>query len=530
VVRAKPATIAVAVGAIAGLTGCQILGPVSISQGRISYNRVIEETSKEQVFLNVVRVYKHAPTLFMDVSEVDAQVLIQGTATGGRANIGAHAGTSGGSLAGSTESVLGSFEYQEAPTIRYFPLAGQPLVQQIATPITVDSLSNLSDSNWPLASILTFAANNLTLGYEDYFSALNAIIELDEYGALVLAARRSDWTNRADGGGSKPPERKSGPTSRADTSSSNPPAGPNDALVLYLEPEHPLARGREEATAKRRRILHLWIRLLRVYDGTQPPAGVRDLNERELADLNTKVDRMDEGALEKQFLALRNWIELRTAPIPPAPSSPPTLGPHRSAEQQMPQGQSFRKVAPLLRTRSALGILKFSTELQSPPIAFVTPEVYDSTRNHYWNQKEFWDFNDPTFYISVACDDASAGRPNCSGNPTLDWKGTFDTPPPVNYFDLYTLRHEDFTGDFGKLTEERALGHSRRYILVVVTEYPPLDAYVSISYSGKWYYIAGDDKTSQVNFTLLAQFLTMQAVPPTNAPLTPTISVGRPGG
>ena len=515
-VRARPAAIAAAV-AIVGLTGCQILGPFSISQGRSSYNKVIEETSKEQVFLNLVRVHDHAPTFFMDVSEVDAQVLVQGSVTGGRAGIGAHAGTSGGTLAGSTESVLGSFEYQEAPTIRYLPLQGQPLVQQIATPITADSISYLSDSNWPLASILSFAVNSLTLGYQDYFSALNAIIELDDYGALVLAARKSDWTSRTDGGANKATEQKSDRTSRVEGGSS-PPAGPNDSLVLYLEPDRPLAPG-NDFTKARQRIRQLWIRLLQIYAGTQPPAAGGDLPKPNVAETD-----------EKQLRDLRNWIELRAAPIPPALSKPPTEPPPISKAPLIPSSRGRLSLAPLLRTRSALGILKFATEPQSPLIEFVTPAGYESIRNHYWNQKQFWDLKDPTFYTSVTCDRASAGRPDCSGASSADWRGTFDTPPPLNYFDLYTPHPEDYTGDDRQLKEERALGHSRRYILVVVAAYPPLDAYVSVSHDGKWYYITSDDNTSKMNFTLLAQFLTMQAIPPTNPPLTPSISVGGRGG
>jgi hypothetical protein len=514
VVRARPATIAVGVGVIAGLTGCQILGPFSISQGRSSYNKVIEETSKEQVFLNVVRVHDHAPTFFMDVSEVDAQVLAQGSVTGGRANLGAHAGTSGGTLAGSTGSVLGSFEYQEAPIIRYLPLQGQPLVQQIATPITVDSISNLSDSNWPLASILTFAANNLTLGYEDYFPALNAIVELDEYGALVLAPRKSDWTSRADGGTSKSAEQKSDRTTRADRGGA-PPTGPNDALVLYLEPDHPLAPDGNFAAAKER-ILQLWKRLLRIYEGTQPPAAGVDYPKQAAS-----------GTVEQQLHDLRNWIELRAAPIPPPPSRPPT-----EKEPVIPPPSTTRyNLAPLLRTRSALGILKIATESQSPLIEFVTLDTYDSIRNHHeWNKSEFWGSKDPTFYTSVVCDAAPpVGEPNCTKNDPTDWWATFHSRLPQNYLDLYTPHPDDYTGDYRQLTEERALGHSRRYILVIVSDYIPTDAYVSVSYNGQWYYIANDDNTSQVNFTLLSQFLTMQAVPPTNPPLTPSITVGRSG-
>jgi hypothetical protein len=512
VVRARPATIAVVVGVLAGLTGCQILGPFSISQGRSSYNKVIEETSKEQVFLNVVRVHSHAPTFFMDVSEVDAQVLAQGSVTGGRAALGAHAGTSGGTLAGSTGSVLGSFEYQEAPIIRYLPLQGQPLVQQIATPITVDSISYLSDSNWPLASILTFAVNSLTLAYEDYFPALNAIIELDQYGALVLVAEKSELTSRpAD------TERTRNVPSGRTTESQ----GPNDTLTLYLEPGHPLA-GLDEVATKRR-ILHLWIRLLQIYAGTQPPAGYP--SNQKLTQTDAEVDQMTNASLNEQFHALRSWIELRTAPILPKSQMVSGAHPNSSERPILKQVNSpesdFVSFAPLMRTRSALGILKAATEAQSPLIEFVSAEEYDLiTKKYSWNSPNYWNGSEPTFYTLPLCDFGS--RTQCDEEMKK-------VDASNQHGDHYTMNSKEDIRDYRVRGEERLLGHSRRYILVIVSDYIPLDAYVSVSYNGKWYYIAPDDDTSKMNFTLVAQFLTMQAVPPTNPPLTPSISVGRSG-
>lgn len=74
--------------------------------------------------------------------------------------------------------------------------------------------------------------------------------------------------------------------------------------------------------------------------------------------------------------------------------------------------------------------------------------------------------------------------------------------------------------------EERALNHLRRYILVVQSsDQPPTDAYVSWNDKGTWYYVSGDDYISQENFTLIAQFMTIQSTVTPNQSLT-AVSVG----
>jgi hypothetical protein len=67
------AIFAVAFAAITfSLSGCSVVGPASIDHGRTSYNEVIEDTSRQQALLNVVRVSKGESPLFIDVTEVDA--------------------------------------------------------------------------------------------------------------------------------------------------------------------------------------------------------------------------------------------------------------------------------------------------------------------------------------------------------------------------------------------------------------------------------------------------------------------------
>jgi hypothetical protein len=64
--------------------------------------------------------------------------------------------------------------------------------------------------------------------------------------------------------------------------------------------------------------------------------------------------------------------------------------------------------------------------------------------------------------------------------------------------------------------------------LIVVADQAPSDAYVAYAHEGKVFYIAGDDAISRKNLALLAQFMTMQAIPSSTPPLTPSINVGSP--
>ncbi len=186
------------IGMLTLLGGCQMVGPVAIDQGRGSYNNVIQSTSKEMTFANILRVYYHEPTLFMDVTEVDATTTFAGTATGGAAGIGAKPGLSGGTLAGQTEAVAGGVTYSESPLIRYQPLLGQSLVAQLATPVGPDQLAALYGSYWGIAPVLDLASNHLTLDFDESFAALNILAALDSENRIEMVGEKSDLTKSKD--------------------------------------------------------------------------------------------------------------------------------------------------------------------------------------------------------------------------------------------------------------------------------------------------------------------------------------------
>jgi hypothetical protein len=508
-------------GSVLLLAACQSVGPIAIDAGRDRYNSIIQSTSKEQTLSNIIRVYNHEPTSFMDVSEVDATTSFSGNVSGTLSNIGAIAGTkstSAGTISGQVGSVTSGVTYSEAPIIRYTPLLGQSLVAQLVTPVSVDALEYLAESSWQPSPLFDLASSYLTPALTEFYPALNITSELYDDGALSFVATKSELTRPQGEPGSEQTART--PSGTLTLQVANKPAGggPDDALDIYLLPlrEHEPSR----QLAEGRRVLQLWIRLLWIYSGSQPKFTPRD--PRRCAQMGLAMNpsllrmwdlRLGSGrgsfALDAIRECLPNFIELRTAPV--APGKVFSAG--------------LSSGAPLLKTYSALGLLKNATERPHPRFGFVSRELYDTIRSYPWNQNG----DVLSFYTLLPesenpGDEASPPQNQAAEAAKIDREvSNWIERPQADVF-VYDPSGRISPEDF--VRGNRRLGFLRRYILIIVDDQPPANAYVSHFAEGKWYYIAGDDEISQKNFDLVSLFLTMMAIPSAVPPIAPTISVG----
>ena len=501
------------VAAVAGLVGgCQNVGPTAISLGRDRYNAIIQSTSKEQTLSNIIRVFHHEPTSFMDVSEVDATTSFSTNVNGTVSNIGAMAthSTTAGTLSGQVGAVGGNATYSESPLIRYTPLLGQSLVAQLATPVSPDALASLYNSDWDVTPLLDLSMNHLTADPADFYPVLNTISELYSLGALSLVATKSDLIKQegagGGGGANKGAAKPQNPPGTLTLEVANKPSGGgNDTLALYLNPYH--ARGYRAAAAEERRELQLWVRLLWFYAGTQqdftPPKGTHcDVSTTESGLRRLDAD-LGSGHSPYGLTGLRqclpNFIELRTEPVP--------LAKLRSQQQLV-------TVAPLMKTYSALGILKSATEGPYAKIGFVTPEQYAQIVDYPWNkdaEKTSSFYTLPNEIDSGQDEEDEKVKRWLTEHPNRRY--TYEPRSPAAGLD-----------DF--IRGNRRLGRYRRYVLIIVTPTPIAGAYVAHYDRGLWYYIDAADEVSQKNFDLIALFLTMMAVPSATTPISPTISVG----
>lgn len=488
--------------------GCQYVGPIAIDQGRDRYNGVIQATSKEQTFSNIIRVRNREPTSFMDVSEVDATTTLSGNVSGAITNIGAIPGTkstSAGTISGQVGAVSGGAVYTEQPLIRYTPLLGQALVAQMVTPVSADALADLFDSGWNVTPLIDLGAAYLTPDITEFYPVLNILSDLYAGRALAFAATKSDLTKEQGA-------TKTGQVGTLEvTTKSSSGGGNNDTLTIYL---HPLrSYGSRIHLKYNKRHLQLWVRLLWLYSGTQPKftpkdapwcpqVGLSSRSESELRALAWDTRPFDRSGLDPDHVlkCLPNFIELRTKPVPAAKAL----------------SEDLISSAPLLKTSSALGILKAATERPTPKIAFVTPERYREITGYPWSKE----LDGTSFYTLLPRSEDAADNPGIPEQINEDVSRWIENGQNLNVYDSKPGSIDDY------LARNYRLGTLRRYILIIMDDHPPANAYVSHFDHGTWYYIDAGDRISQRNFDLISLFLTMMAIPSALPPISPTISVG----
>jgi hypothetical protein len=470
--------------------GCQSVGPIAIDQGRERYNHIIQETSKQQTFTNIIRVYRHEPTTFMDVTEVDASTTVSGSVSGALTNMGAIPGTrstTAGTINGTLGNVGGGVTYTEAPLIRYQPLLGQALVGQLATPVSPDAVSSLYDSNWATIPLLDFSSAVMGLDSDESVAALNLIGYLGKNFDVELVAEKSELTKGSDSTASGTIKKSNAGNVTLEVTNKATSTGTSDALVIYFRPQRSDKLARE-----------MWNRLRSFYAGTQAePAQKNGPMCAAGRCTNTTPDR----------------IELRTKAV--------------TADKMITA--RLTSGAPLLRTYSALGILKNAMEAPHPIIAVIDPACYSTIRSHdshLWNDS-FDTAPDLTFFTLLPSDEPQCGvtaRPKPKIDPQLSaWLNSY--APGAETIPYVYVRPGIGRKDF--VDANYRLATLRRYILIIRSDSPPPDPYVAYFYRGEWYYIARDDQISQKNFQLITLFMTMMAVPGgTQQPLTPAISVG----
>lgn len=140
---------------IYGFSGCGTIGPKSISVGRSDYNEAINKTENEQMLMSII-IGRYGETFsLLSVSGVAANIRFA-------ANAGVQVGI------GPTENYLGnivplvgSFAYEENPTITYSPVQGEQYFRQLMSPIPLDILVLFVRSGMASSKALVLLANRI---------------------------------------------------------------------------------------------------------------------------------------------------------------------------------------------------------------------------------------------------------------------------------------------------------------------------------------------------------------------------------
>jgi hypothetical protein len=113
-------------------TGCALLGPASIRNGRAAYSDAIVATNSQQVLGMMVRMRYGEPSGLLAVSSVTANLHVQASA-GTEIGVGEESNYSG-NLVPLTAGVA----YEENPTISYTPVQGEKYMRQLLSPLPID--------------------------------------------------------------------------------------------------------------------------------------------------------------------------------------------------------------------------------------------------------------------------------------------------------------------------------------------------------------------------------------------------------
>lgn len=145
--------LAVSVAAISLLSGCAVVGPRSITAGRVVYAEAINQTQDEQILLSIVKGRYGESSTLLAVSGVAASLKF-------RAEAGIEAGFNGVGDVGD-DLLIGGVAYEENPTITYAPLQGEDYIRQIMSPIPIDLLLLIMRSTAPDLSTLNLLVSRI---------------------------------------------------------------------------------------------------------------------------------------------------------------------------------------------------------------------------------------------------------------------------------------------------------------------------------------------------------------------------------
>jgi hypothetical protein len=145
---------------LVGVSGCAI-GPSALRGHRPEYNRVIQQTEKEELLLNIVRLRYGEHIKFLQVASIISTLNV-GASVNASATVpfGTQARLdtiSGANIA----NVGGGLNYNETPTITYVPVEGQQFATQILSGASVNNLQALLQSGWNIDRVMSLLVERM---------------------------------------------------------------------------------------------------------------------------------------------------------------------------------------------------------------------------------------------------------------------------------------------------------------------------------------------------------------------------------
>jgi hypothetical protein len=150
--------------------GCITLGPITVPTDRFDYNKVLAQSSEQQLILNLVRLRYAEPVQWVAVNSMISKYTAQ-----------AHAGWSQwfnnlnvfqspflrGAIGGvdATPNLQNTWDisaqYSDSPTITYAPVEGEEFSRRILTPVPLTVVLYLIEAGWPIDQVFECCVQRL---------------------------------------------------------------------------------------------------------------------------------------------------------------------------------------------------------------------------------------------------------------------------------------------------------------------------------------------------------------------------------
>ena len=164
------------------LTGCATIGPQTIARDRFRYTDAISDSWKRQMLLNMVKIrYADAP-IFLDVSSIISQQLLEAEIHGSL--------SWNAFLPGDSQTVGGRGRYADRPTITYQPLMGEKFTRSLMTPIRPAALLFLVQSGRPVDMVFRVCIESVNGIYNRVGGGVRTYSGDPEFYRLIASLRK----------------------------------------------------------------------------------------------------------------------------------------------------------------------------------------------------------------------------------------------------------------------------------------------------------------------------------------------------
>ncbi len=197
----KFALIAISLG-LCSAWGCVSIGPHTVARDRFDYTGAISNSWKEQMLINTVKMRYGDTPVFLDVASVISQY--QAAA---QVNLGltwVHPVTS---AATNAQSIGGTAQYAERPTITYTPLSGEKFARSLMKPLPPPAVLSLIQAGYPIDLVLRFCVhtiNGIRNRYggagrahpadPEFYPLLQRLRRIQDSGAIGLRVQKTNET------------------------------------------------------------------------------------------------------------------------------------------------------------------------------------------------------------------------------------------------------------------------------------------------------------------------------------------------